>query len=140
MHLEASGELALDLSPAELSQQLISRQALSSEELLAKGGHLDYSIVASRWIRLLVPLAMALMVLPCFVRFQNHNNITVGGVLAILTGLLPILFITMATMTADSSPSTPFFNPIGNGYCLASWYVALPPLAPLVALIFEDNP
>lgn len=104
----AKGEFALGFSPEELGQQLISRNALGSDALIEQGGHLNLSIVASRWIRFIIPLAMALIVLPCFVRFHNHDRITVGGVTAILAGLLPIFFITMATMSADSSPLHPF--------------------------------
>lgn len=106
-HLAATGWLALPYSPADLSQLLASRYALTSPELWRQGGQLNRSLALQRWLRLLVPLLCVACALPIFVHFENRERLIQGTGQALVAALVPVALIGLGAAAADASDAPP---------------------------------
>ncbi|TVR44637.1 MAG: LptF/LptG family permease [Planctomycetota bacterium] len=116
--LPALGPFTLPYTPESLASLLISAQAMTTRELMAQGGNHQLSVVAGRWSRLLMPLAMVMLALSCFVRFSNRDSIVVAAITSLVASLAPLLILTLAIYAADSGSIHPWLT-VGLGLLIA---------------------
>jgi lipopolysaccharide export LptBFGC system permease protein LptF len=104
--LPCDGALALP-PPAQLSADLASRYALTSSELISRGGRLNLSMAAQRILSALTPVLALLCALPVFARFANRDALIPAAIRALLCAAIPLGIIGAAGWVADSSSLPP---------------------------------
>ncbi|TVR12551.1 MAG: LptF/LptG family permease [Planctomycetota bacterium] len=123
--LSATGILSMPYDGNRLSQLLVSRHALTGDELWQRGGHLNTAMLAQRWSRLAMMLCVALVVLPAFVQFHNRDRLMLAAISAIAMALLPVLVITIGGLSADAAGISPLIS-VGAAVAVAllpsAWY------------------
>ncbi len=110
--LPCTGAWSIPYGPAELSQKLVSRYAMTGSELLRRAdssrhGRIYLTHFYARLSRLVVPLLAVLLVLPLFVRFNNRDNLILASIKTIPAGLFPIAVMSVGAMEADSASVHP---------------------------------
>ena len=66
---------AISYTPQSLSAQLVSRQALTSWQLLQRSGQLETSIILSRFTRFVIPYLMTLLAVYMFLRVNRTEQL-----------------------------------------------------------------
>ncbi|GDY13076.1 hypothetical protein LBMAG53_19540 [Planctomycetota bacterium] len=98
-----AGSLGLDEPPDRLFRLLLPRFTMSSAELIERSAPGDASLVWSRWLRLLMPIALVLVVLPAFVRFSNRDRLLTASVQALAMGVWPAACLVLGGIVAEAS-------------------------------------
>lgn len=113
--LPCEGSIALPYDSDKLGQILVSRYAMTGDELWRRGldeeqGHLYHALLYRRYSRALLPLFAVLLVLPMFVRFQNRDEMLVAGIRSLVFGLVPIGILSIGGMEADRRAGDPLLT------------------------------
>lgn len=106
-HIDCQGELAIPMDGDRLAQTLVARQALTGDELWHRGDHLHLALLAGRWSRFFVPLAVILIVLPLFVADRNRGRLLPAAIKAVLCGLAPMVVVAAGAYAADAAAMAP---------------------------------
>ncbi len=108
--LALTGAFAMPLSPDELRQELLTREAFTGFELWERGDHMYITLLLNRCLALFVPLLALLYALPSFMRFANQSRILVAASKALLLASVPVAIIALTGMAADASNWSPWLS------------------------------
>ncbi|NRA38552.1 MAG: LptF/LptG family permease [Planctomycetes bacterium] len=113
-NFKLAGPFALEQSPYEIQQELLTREALTASELFDTGEHMHLSLFLNRCLALVVPLLALCYGLPYFARFKNRQQILVASTKALTLAAVPVLIISLTGMASDASSWSPWLsNSIG---------------------------
>lgn len=105
-----SGDYALNYTPFELQQKLLTREALNGIELFNSGQQMHLSLFLNRCLHIFAPLLALAYGLPYFVRFQNRQRLIVASAQALALSTIPICIIAFTGMAADASSWSPWLS------------------------------
>ncbi|MFW5845986.1 MAG: LptF/LptG family permease [Planctomycetota bacterium] len=91
------------LSPANLRQAWLAREAMSAWELWQQGDQLHRALAYARLTQLLILPLMLLIALPILVRFRSGGGLITAGCLAMVASCWPWLCLVLAARSAEVS-------------------------------------
>lgn len=99
----AGARLGLDEGPKALYRRLLPRFTMTSSELIERSSVGDLAVVWGRWLRIILPAAMLITVLPMFVRFASRDRLVVAAVQAVAAGLWPAAVLVVGGIATEAA-------------------------------------
>lgn len=108
--LQLSGPLAIQRSPRELRQDLLTRDAFTGYELWQRGEHMHMTLLFKRLSMAWAPLLALCYALPFFARFHNSGRILSSATQSLLLAGIPVLVLVLSGLAADGSSWSPWIS------------------------------